>query len=141
MTSVVRVVRALDFDHERIELLLGEKALCLEHVEAPSILVDGIYRTSASRWLRGKHVLRPIESTISTHAYRLAGYIPYLRNERGLIGTSEWSSDVFTVTSDDLRTFYRPRQFYDATRVSSASWRGVVVLGLRELDIENDHAG
>ncbi|WP_298335034.1 hypothetical protein [Ferrimicrobium sp.] len=141
MTSIVRVVRALDFDRERIEFLLGEKALCLEHVEAPSILVDGIYRTSASRWLRRKHALRPVESAISTYAYRLAGYIAYLRNERGLIGTSEWSSDGFAVTSDDLRALYRSRQFEDATRVSSVSWRGVVVLGQRKLGLENDRAG
>jgi integrase len=74
--------------------------------------------------LRRKYALRPVETTIRSHAYRLASYIGYLRNERGLDHPEEALADVFAATEDDLNAFYRSRQFTEETRVSSASWRG-----------------
>ena len=68
--------------------------------------------------------MRPVEQTIRSHAYRLALYISYLRNERGLNDLDEWAADVFCATPDDLRALYRARQFDEGTRVSSSSWRG-----------------
>jgi len=123
VTSGVRVVAARQVDRERIEELIADKPLPVEHVDSPSILVDGRFHTAACAWLRRKHALRPVEATIRSHAYRLAKYIAFLRSERGLDHPDEWSADVFAATADDLRALYRDRQFTQATRVSSASWR------------------
>lgn len=122
--SEVRVVAARQVDRERIEELIAERPLPVEHVESPSILVEGRFHSAACRWLRRKYAMRPVEQTIRSHAYRLALYISYLRNERGLNDSNESAADVFAATSDDLRALYRARQFDELTRVSSSSWRG-----------------
>ncbi len=84
MTSTVRVVRPIDLDASMLASMLGEPLIPVEHVTSPSILVDGRFHEAASRWLRRKFLLRPVEGTVNSHASRLARYISYLRNERGL---------------------------------------------------------
>ena len=68
----MRVVRPVDIDRVRIGKSVGEPPLLVEHVSSPSIMVDGRFHTVASRWLWRKHSLRPVETTIGAHAYRLA---------------------------------------------------------------------
>lgn len=123
MTSTVRVVRPIALDEVMLASLLGEPPVSVEHVTSPSILVNGRFHEAASRWLRRKYLLRPIESTVNSHASRLARYIAYLRNARGLNHPSERHADLFAATDDDVRAFYRALQFDQDTAVSSATWR------------------
>jgi integrase len=123
MTGLVRVVRPVAIDPKVLERLLGISPLPVEHVDAPTIFVDGQIHTAASRWLLRKFQLRPVASTITSHASRLANYIAYLRNERGLDHPDPTMADVFAATEDDLRAFYRARQFERATAISSDAWR------------------
>jgi site-specific recombinase XerD len=124
MTSTVRVVRPVAVEPATIVRLLGAPGLPVEHVRSPSILVDGRFHSAAGRWLRRRHNIRPVEATTSTHARRLAGYIRYLRNVRGLDHPDEWQADVFAASEDDIRALYRARQYDRDTRVSSNAWRG-----------------
>lgn len=123
MTSTVRVVRPIALDNTMLAALLGEPPISVEHVTSPSILVDGRFHEAASRWLRRKYLLRPIDGTVNSHASRLARYISYLRNERGLNHSEERYADLFAATDDDVRAFYRALQFNQDTAVSSATWR------------------
>lgn len=123
MTGLVRVVRPVAIDPKVLERLLGTSPLPVEHVDAPTIFVDGQIHTAASRWLLRKFQLRPVASTITSHASRLANYIAYLRNERGLDHPDPAMADVFAAMEDDLRAFYRARQFEPTTAVSSDAWR------------------
>ncbi|MHB1733151.1 MAG: hypothetical protein ACYCU8_06805, partial [Ferrimicrobium acidiphilum] len=79
MVSSVRVIRPVAVDPEVIERVLGVTPHEVEHVDAPSILVDGEFHVAASRWLLRKYRLRPVEATIKSHAARLALYIAWLR--------------------------------------------------------------
>lgn len=124
MTSVVRVVRPTVLDDDVLTRILGAPPISVEHVASPSILVDGHFHEAASRWLHRKYLLRPVESTIRSHANRLAHYISFLRNERGLNHPEEQAADVFVATEDDVRAYYRTQQFDHQTAVSSATWRG-----------------
>ena len=123
MTSTVKVVRPIELDDKVLAALLGEPPILVEHITSPSILVYGRFHEAASRWLRRKYLLRPVESTVNSHASRLARYIAYLRNERGLNHPDERHADLFAATDDDVRAFYRALQFNQDTAVSSATWR------------------
>ena len=123
MTSTVKVLRPKPIAQDEISRVLGEPALCVEHVVAPSIVVDGRFHTAASKWLLRKFLKRPVLATIVSHAARLALYIVYLRNERGLDHPDEFQADVFVVTEEDLQALYRDRQFRLETAVSSNTWR------------------
>lgn len=117
------MVQAVLIDGECIERLLGERPLPVEHVMAPSILVDGRFHTAGCHWLRRKSMVRPVHSTLVAHARRLANYIGFLRNDRGLDHPDERFADLFAATEDDVFAFYRARQFHAETAVSSAAWR------------------
>ncbi|GAB7043154.1 hypothetical protein JCM9533A_70050 [Catenuloplanes niger JCM 9533] len=70
----VSVVPPRPIDHDLLGQMLGEPALRVEHVDSPSILVDGRYHTAASHWLRRKHQRRPVMDTNVAHARRLAAW-------------------------------------------------------------------
>ncbi|KJE77943.1 hypothetical protein [Ferrimicrobium acidiphilum] len=123
MVSSVRVIRPVAVDPEVIERVLGVTPHEVEHVDAPSILVDGEFHVAASRWLLRKYRLRPVEATIKSHAARLALYIAWLRNDCGLAGNDQWYADVFVVSEEQVRRYYRLRQFDPKTRVSSSAWQ------------------
>lgn len=57
MTSTVRVVQPGAPDQACLDRLLGEPGLPVEHVSAPSILVDGRYHPAACQWLRRKEMI------------------------------------------------------------------------------------
>ncbi|MFO8076839.1 MAG: hypothetical protein R6T85_12060 [Egibacteraceae bacterium] len=123
MRSLVRVVRPKPIDRDALERLLGEPPLAIEHIDAPSIVVDDRYHLAACRWLLRKQRLRPVDGTVLAHARRLALWIAYLRHERGRDHPEPFAADVFAATEDDMAAYYRARQFNDETRVSSATWR------------------
>jgi hypothetical protein len=122
MRSVVRIVKPKKVDPQVIERLLGSAPLPVEHVDSPSILVDGEFHAAANRWLRRKYLLRPVKASIESHASRLCVYISYLRNDLGLDHPDQRKADVFAVNEDGVHTFYRSRQFDRDTAVSSATW-------------------
>ncbi|MEV8512867.1 hypothetical protein [Dactylosporangium sp. NPDC051484] len=103
--------------------MLGEPSLRVEHVDSPSILVDGRYDTAASHWLHRKHQRRPVMDTTVAHARRLAAWIEYLRVVRHRIDPAEHRSDVFVADEDDLLAYYAPGQYDQDTQVSSATWQ------------------
>jgi len=123
MTSAVTVFRPREVDDAVLERLLGKKRLPEEHAQAPVILVDGRIHLAGSRWLLRKYLYRPVDSTILSHARRLAHYIDYLRNERGLDDPDPAQADLFAAGEEDLRALYRARQFKPETAVSSDTWR------------------
>ncbi len=123
MSSSIKVIRPVTVDPSVIERVMGVVPLDVEHVDAPSIWVDGAFHPSASRWLFRKYRLRPVDATIKSHAARLSNYISFLRDECGLVGNEQSTSDVFMASAEDLRKFYRARQFTPETKVSSASWQ------------------
>ena len=123
MTSAVTVLRPAVLDRTVLGRVLGTQPLPVQHVDAPSLLVDGRVHTAASRWLLRKYRYRPVESTVISHARRLAHYIAYLRNERGLDHPDPSRADLFAATEDDVRAFYRARQFAPETAVTSDAWR------------------
>lgn len=122
MMSDVRVVKPATIEPDAIRRMLGVDPLPVEHVEAASLMVDGRFHIAACRWLQRKHQLRPVGTTNLARARRLGGYISYLRNERGLVGPSQFHSDVFVATEDDLFAYYRHRQFDEHTRIDSTTW-------------------
>ena len=121
--SKVVVARPISYTAEDVRRVFGVDSLPVEHVTAPSIMIDGRFHVAGSRWLRRKYLLRPVEATVRSHADRLAHYIAYLGNERGLVHPDQYQSDVFAATEADIRAFYRARQFTPETAVSSATWR------------------
>jgi len=123
MMSKVVVVRPNSYTAEDSRRVFGVDPLPVEHVKAPSIMIDGRFHVAGSRWLRRKYLFRPVDATVRSHADRLANYIAYLRNERGLVHPDQYQSDVFAVTEPDIRAFYRARQFTPETAVSSPTWR------------------
>ena len=120
--SQVKVAYPTAVSPGRIRSLLRVDPLPVEHVTSPSIMVDGRFHTAACRWLRRKYLIRPVDATVRSNASRLAGYISYLRNERGLNHPDERQADVFAAGEDDVRAFYRSRQFTPQTAVSSSAW-------------------
>jgi hypothetical protein len=119
----VNVVPPRPIDHDLLGQMLGEPPLRVEHVDSPSILVDGRYHTAASHWLRRKHQRRPVMDTTVAHARRLAAWIEYLRVVRHRIDPAEHRSDVFAADEEDLLTYYRARQYDQDTQVSSSTWQ------------------
>ena len=117
------MVKAKEFSPEAVREVLGVQPSDIAAVEAPSLLVDGEYHTAACRWLVRKHALRPVESTVVAHATRLGWWIKWLRTDRHLVGQDDMSSDVFLAREDDLRAYYRLRQYSTDQQVSSATWR------------------
>lgn len=119
----IRVVRPVAVDEEAVHRLLGEAPLRVEHIEAPSVMVDGRYHIAACRWLLRKYQMRPVIDTVGSHARRLKLWIEFLRNERGLDAPSQFAADVFVATEDDAFAYYRARQFDESSRVDSNTWR------------------
>src|SRR4051812_27438730 len=119
----VSVVPPRPIDHDLLGQMLAEPALRVEHVESPSVLVDGRYHTAASHWLRRKHQRRPVMDTTVAHARRLAAWIEYLRVVRHRVDPAEHRSDVFVADEEDLLAYYRARQYDQDTQVSSSTWQ------------------
>ena len=124
MTSSVTVVPARRLDRDALRKLLGEDPLLIEHLDSAAILVDDRFHLAASRWLHYKYQLRPVPATNRAHADRLAIYIRFLRNERGLNDPNQFLADLFAATEEDVRAYYRAMQWNRDTNVSSPTWAG-----------------
>ncbi|MFE7330759.1 hypothetical protein ACFU8W_38625 [Streptomyces sp. NPDC057565] len=123
MTSSVIVLPGRSPDLDLLNRALGAVPLPVEAVAAPSIMVDGRFHTAACRWLKRRHDSKPVSETSVAHARRLVTYIQFLRDERHRIHPDEFRSDVFATTAEDLKAFYRQRQYDPEKLVASSTWK------------------
>lgn len=123
--SATLVHRPVPPDNERLETLLGTAPLPIQQRRAPWITVAGRNHEAASTWLALKALETDVEATVLSHAGRLADWIRFLRDERGLVGHDERSSDVFVATEADFQEYYAVRQARHASALSPTRWRAL----------------